>query len=97
MTLDAGGLAWRTAFLVNVPVGAVLLVVGRRVLAAVATPPVRSSALDLPGCCCWPPRCSPWSRRRCSPGTSVGLAGRCRPEWVWAWWGSGCSSVTRPD
>ncbi|MEU1361672.1 MFS transporter [Micromonospora zamorensis] len=49
VTLDAGGLAWRTAFLVNVPVGAVLLVVGRRALAAVATPPVRPAALDLPG------------------------------------------------
>ncbi|WP_433114573.1 MFS transporter [Micromonospora sp. CA-246542] len=60
VTLDAGGLAWRTAFLVNVPVGAVLLVAGRRALAAVPTATVRPAALDLPGCCCWPPRCWPW-------------------------------------
>ncbi|MFI7595524.1 MFS transporter [Micromonospora sp. NPDC049359] len=49
VTLDAGGLAWRTAFLVNVPVGAVLLVAGRRALAAVPTAAVRPAALDLPG------------------------------------------------
>ncbi|MBQ0905143.1 MFS transporter [Micromonospora sp. U21] len=49
VTLDAGGLAWRTAFLVNVPVGAVLLPVGRRVLATVPAPSARPGTLDLPG------------------------------------------------
>ncbi|MCZ7379134.1 MFS transporter [Micromonospora sp. WMMC250] len=49
VTLDAGGLAWRTAFLVNVPVGAVLLVAGRRALAAMPAAATRPAALDLPG------------------------------------------------
>lgn len=49
VTLDVGGLTWRTAFLVNVPVGAVLLVAGRRVLAGAQAPPPRREALDLPG------------------------------------------------
>ncbi|MFI5484757.1 MFS transporter [Micromonospora echinaurantiaca] len=48
VTLDLGGLAWRAAFLVNVPVGVLLLVLGRRVLAAVPDRRGRE-ALDPPG------------------------------------------------
>ncbi|WP_111133995.1 MFS transporter, partial [Micromonospora deserti] len=48
VTLDLGGLAWRAAFLVNVPVGLLLLPLGRRVL---GPPPAgtRREALDPPG------------------------------------------------
>ena len=95
VTLDAGGLAWRTAFLVNVPVGAVLLPVGRRVLAALPVPPTRAAALDVPGCCCWPPRCWPWCCRRCWAATWAGPPGRCRPGWARAPSGWGCSCATR--
>ncbi|GAA4567871.1 hypothetical protein GCM10023176_21100 [Micromonospora coerulea] len=49
VTLDLGGLTWRTAFLVNVPVGALLLPLGRRVLAALPGAPPRREGLDLPG------------------------------------------------
>ncbi|WP_431934994.1 MFS transporter [Micromonospora sp. RP3T] len=49
VTLDLGGLTWRLAFLVNVPVGVVLQVVGRRVLAGPPAPARRSEPLDLPG------------------------------------------------
>ncbi|MEV0430989.1 MFS transporter [Micromonospora sp. NPDC050495] len=52
VTLDLAGLSWRTAFLVNVPVGAVLLVAGRRVLAGPPGPPgppPRREGLDVPG------------------------------------------------
>ncbi|WP_199737085.1 MULTISPECIES: MFS transporter [Micromonospora] len=48
VTLDLAGLTWRSAFLVNVPVGLVLWLVARRVLAG---PPVAPSGegLDVPG------------------------------------------------
>ncbi|MCZ7436136.1 MFS transporter [Micromonospora sp. WMMC241] len=49
VTLDLGGLTWRLAFLVNVPVGVILQVVGRRVLAGSPAPPARREPLDLPG------------------------------------------------
>ncbi|SCG45325.1 MFS transporter [Micromonospora humi] len=49
VTLDLGGLTWRLAFLVNVPVGVILQVVGRRVLAGSPVPPGRREPLDLPG------------------------------------------------
>ncbi|MBY8873864.1 MFS transporter [Micromonospora sp. PLK6-60] len=49
VSLDLGGLTWRTAFLVNVPVGVALLVAGRRVLAGLPAAPGRRQTLDLPG------------------------------------------------
>ncbi|WBB75131.1 MFS transporter [Micromonospora sp. WMMD1128] len=49
VTLDLGGLTWRLAFLVNVPVGVVLHLVGRRVLADPPAVPLRREPLDLPG------------------------------------------------
>ncbi|MER7456366.1 MFS transporter [Micromonospora sp. NPDC126480] len=48
VTLDLGGLTWRAAFLVNVPVGVVLLLVGRRVLGG-TRPPAGREALDPAG------------------------------------------------
>ncbi|MGW9194694.1 MFS transporter [Micromonospora chersina] len=49
VTLDLGGLTWRLAFLVNVPVGVVLQIAGRRVLAGLPADPPRREPLDLPG------------------------------------------------
>ncbi|MEU9740545.1 MFS transporter [Micromonospora chersina] len=49
VTLDLGGLTWRLAFLVNVPVGVVLHLAGRRVLAGLPAEPPRREPLDLPG------------------------------------------------
>nr|WP_275587192.1 MFS transporter [Micromonospora terminaliae] len=49
VTLDLGGLTWRAAFLVNVPVGVALQVVGRRVFAGLPADPPRREPLDLPG------------------------------------------------
>ncbi|SCE87849.1 Major Facilitator Superfamily protein [Micromonospora viridifaciens] len=49
VTADLGGLSWRTAFLVNVPVGVVLWLVGRQVLAGPPAVPPRREALDGPG------------------------------------------------
>ncbi|MEU1844458.1 MFS transporter [Micromonospora sediminicola] len=49
VTLDLGGLTWRLAFLVNVPVGVALQIVGRRVLAGPPAAPPRREPLDLTG------------------------------------------------
>ncbi len=50
VSADLFGTGWRPVFLVNVPVGALLLVLGRRVLPlGPAAGPERSRALDLPG------------------------------------------------
>ncbi|MGW4153929.1 MFS transporter [Micromonospora chersina] len=49
VTLDLGGLTWRLAFLVNVPVGVVLHLAGHRVLAGLPADPPRREPLDLPG------------------------------------------------
>ncbi|WP_052745084.1 MFS transporter [Micromonospora sp. HK10] len=49
VTVDPGGLSWRTAFLVNVPVGLVLLTAGRRALAGPPATPDRRERLDVPG------------------------------------------------
>ncbi|MFF7973246.1 MFS transporter [Streptomyces sp. NPDC007905] len=50
VSADLLGTGWRPVFLVNVPVGAVLLVLGRRVLPRGRTAePERARALDLPG------------------------------------------------
>ncbi|MEV5693976.1 MFS transporter [Micromonospora globbae] len=49
VTLDLAGLTWRTAFLVNVPVGLVLLPVGRRVLGGGAPAGRERERLDLAG------------------------------------------------
>lgn len=43
VTLDLGGLTWRAAFLVNVPVGLLLLASGRRALAGGPPPAARES------------------------------------------------------
>ncbi|MFF4114604.1 MFS transporter [Streptomyces sp. NPDC001714] len=50
VSADLFGTGWRPVFLVNVPVGAVLLVLGRRVLPPGAgSGPERARGLDLPG------------------------------------------------
>ncbi|MEU4478895.1 MFS transporter [Micromonospora sp. NPDC023966] len=49
VTLDLGGLTWRAAFLINVPVGVLLQLVGRRVFAGLPADPPRREPLDLPG------------------------------------------------
>ncbi|MFU8873011.1 MFS transporter [Micromonospora sp. SL4-19] len=49
VTADLGGFSWRAAFLVNVPVGGVLWLVGRQVLAGPPVVPPRREALDGPG------------------------------------------------
>ncbi|MFR9774862.1 MFS transporter [Micromonospora sp. MS34] len=49
VTLDLGGLSWRTAFLVNVPVGLVLWFVARRALAGPPAVPPSREGLDTPG------------------------------------------------
>jgi len=49
VTLDLGGLTWRTAFLVNVPVGLVLWFVGRRALGGSPAVPSTREGLDTPG------------------------------------------------
>lgn len=46
VSVDLGGLSWRPAFLLNVPIGVVLLVLAPRLLPAGAAAPAR---LDLPG------------------------------------------------
>ncbi|MGW5667936.1 MFS transporter [Micromonospora sp. NPDC003776] len=49
VTLDVGGLTWRSAFLVNVPVGLALWVVARRVLAGPPAALPSRQGLDTPG------------------------------------------------
>ncbi|MEV5843047.1 MFS transporter [Streptomyces sp. NPDC051985] len=50
VSADLFGTGWRPVFLVNVPVGAVLLVLGRRVLPpAAGSGPERARGMDLPG------------------------------------------------
>ncbi|MGW1932964.1 MFS transporter [Streptomyces sp. NPDC001919] len=50
VTADLFGTGWRPVFLVNVPIGITLLVLGARVLPRDdRTPPTRARALDLPG------------------------------------------------
>ncbi|MFG2059077.1 MFS transporter [Micromonospora sp. NPDC048930] len=49
VTLDLGGLTWRTAFLVNVPVGLLLWPVARRVLAGSPAAAPAREGLDIPG------------------------------------------------
>ena len=44
---DLGGLGWRTCFLINLPIGALALLLSRRVLPAMRGQP--TSRLDLPG------------------------------------------------
>ncbi|WP_234441650.1 MFS transporter [Streptomyces sp. WM6386] len=49
VSADLFGTGWRPVFLVNVPVGVVLLIVGRRVLPRDHVSPQRRRGLDLPG------------------------------------------------
>ncbi|GAA4451579.1 MFS transporter [Phytohabitans houttuyneae] len=75
VSLDMGGLSWRPAFLVNVPIGLVLLVVGPRLLPAGTPVPAR---LDLTGV---------WLLSAAMVGVVLPLVlGREQgwPAWAWA-------------
>ncbi|MEV3920338.1 MFS transporter [Actinomadura coerulea] len=71
------GGSWRPIFLVNVPVGAVLLVIGPRLM---PPEPRRSVRLDLPGVVLLPAAWARSSYRWYSAGNSTGRCGRGRPS-----------------
>jgi MFS family permease len=75
VSIDLGGLSWRPAFLVNVPIGLALLVLGPRLLPAGAATPAR---LDLAGV---------WLLSAAMVGVVLPLVlGREQgwPAWAWA-------------
>lgn len=79
VTLDVAGLSWRPAFLVNVPIGLVLLVLGPRLLPAGAAAPAR---LDLVGV---------WLLSAAMVGVVLPLVLGREQGWpVWAWLGTLC-------